>query len=383
MEMETLTLAVNIGSSSKKYALYSADARLRSAHFEQVGDGFEVSRDGGSASLIEREAYESSLRDFLAGDASRVGAVGIRVVSPGKFFQQHRLIDDEFISALRARESEDPVHVSPVLAEVDRVKLLVPNAALIAVSDSAFHASIPEVSRFYGIPKAVTEKHELYRFGYHGLAVSASLKSLAALNGSLPSRVIVCQLGSGASVTAVKDGHSVDTSMGFSPLEGLVMSSRAGDIDAGAVLTLMQRENLTPQAARDMLYRESGLLGISGISLDMRVLLEKRIAGNVDASRAIALFVRKVQHYVGAYFALLGGLDALVFSGTIGVRSAPIRNDVALSLAAFGVALDEAKNQAGAMDSFIQSTESRVPVAITRADEEAEIAAVTNGYSGA
>ncbi len=379
---------VNIGSDSKKYALYEGTERRFFAHFEKEAEAFIVTFETG-VSKEKRMLSEKDYGNALAGvleEIKRSGAVtapereiravGFRVVAPGSFFQKHRLVDSDFVKRLKSERGLAPLHAEPMLAELGRLDKLLPKIPVIAVSDSAFHAAMPPVASVYAIPHAIAEKFEIRRFGYHGISFSSVVRKVKATLGTMPSRVIMCHLGNGASVTAVKDGQSVDTSMGFTPLEGLVMGTRSGDIDPGALIELAKRLKLSPDKLESFLYHECGLLGVSGESNDIRDLLKLEKEGDSRAALALDLFAYRIKKYIGAYAAALNGFDLVTFSGGIGERSFAMRERVMRGLDGLGLALDQSKNNAAeSVDAFINQ-ESSKDIAVIVTDEMGEIAAI-------
>lgn len=345
MAMEKIVLVVNRGSSSKKYALYRGEEMLLSGSFVREGEGYEMCVGNGPNEKISEESFFSGLSLFLEkchtlgiiASATEISLVGMRIVSPGVYFQEHHIIDANFCKALQKVSESDPVHIEPILAEIDAVSTLLSHALQVGVSDSAFHASLPENAFAYALPEALRESG-VRRFGYHGISVASVMHTLKEKFGGVPERTIVCHLGSGASVTALRNGKSVDTSMGYSPLEGLVMSTRIGDIDVGGVLQLLKEH--TSEELQKLFYTQSGLLALSGLSADMKVLLEAEKEGHEGALRAVSAFVRGVQKYIGAYTAVLGGVDAIVYTGTIGEKSGEIRSRICSELSWLGVSLD-------------------------------------------
>ncbi len=364
--METLAV-INIGSASYKYALYAGDTLCMSEHYERTETGFACTRDGADAVAIEQETFNRSRDVFFETVHARgyvLSMIAVRVVAPGAFFAAHRSVDDEYLAALDAVRVYDPAHSTPVYLFLKDLREAYPTTPLVAISDSAFHATLTPSARAVPLPDDIVRSHDLFRFGYHGIALSAIARHVR----SYP-RVVVCHLGSGASVTALKHGVSVDTSMGYSPLEGLVMSSRSGSIDPAAVVRLCADHS--PEEILSLLYKESGLKALSGLSDDMRVLLAA-MAHNPRAQHAVDTFVYRVVHYIGAYATLLGGIDALVFSGTIGERSYPIRRMVAERLSVLGIVLDDARHANAQVGDTIQK-EGPV-VIILHADELQEAA---------
>lgn len=379
--MEINQLIINLGSSSKKYSLYQNDTLRYVAHFESHGEKFRINEEGVGESDIDAKIYKNALltvlkrgKELSGIEQENIHAIGIRVVAPGDFFTTHRRIDDAYIEGLRRISAEVALHADLVLEEIATLRKVVPQIQLYGISDSAYHRTIPNHARVYGLPTALAEKYDLHRFGYHGLSAASVIRATSQLMPTLPHRIIICHLGSGVSITAVKDGMSVDTSMGFSPLEGPIMSSRVGSIDAGAILTVLEGEKITPAQLRTKLYTESGLLGVSGESEDMRVLLEKEAQGSAPARDAIALFVYRIQLLIGGYATALGGLDLLIFTGTMGERSDVIRARICAGLKSIGVTVDATRNAAPAGQSgSIHEMGSPIQVAIVHANESAQM----------
>lgn len=351
MAMETNILIINIGSSSKKYHLYSGENSLVDAHFEHDKEGFVVTYAGKNSEEISLEDYKNSLSHFcgVAGrfgyvnETNPVSLIGIRLVAPGEYFTKDHVVDDEFIEKLEIVARRDLVHIEPTQTELNFVRKLFPEIKVVAVSDSSFHSTMPQVAKLYAIPMQLAEEKDIYRFGYHGLSISSIARHFLASSSDIKNRIIVCHLGSGASVTALLDGKSVDTSMGYSPLEGLPMSSRVGNIDAGAVLCISDRQNVSD--LQKLFYSESGLLALSGLSGDMRVLLDSEKNGHAGARLAVEAFIYNIRKYIGAYATVLGGVDAVVFSGTIGERSDVLRERICNGLEYLNIHLDSGKNK--------------------------------------
>src|SRR3989344_682534 len=327
MAMEKNILIINIGSSSKKYHLYSGENLLIDAHFEHDKDGFVVTYAGEKIKEIIPEVYENGLFHFCevaktAGhitEENPITGIGLRIVAPGSYFTKDHVIDDEFKNKLDEVAKNDPTHINPIQEELNLLAKKFPSIRIVAVSDSAFHSSMLQVAKIYAIPEKLAKEKELYRFGFHGISIGGIVHSLSNRPSGIESRVVVCHLGSGASVTALLGGRSIDTSMGYSPLEGLVMSSRVGNINAGAVLYLAENHNVNE--LQKIFYSQSGMLAISGLSGDIRILLDAEKERHAGAHLAVETFIYNVKKYIGFYTGVLGGLDALVFSGTIGERS--------------------------------------------------------------
>ena len=270
-----------------------------------------------------------------------------------------------------------PLHNPPALAGIDAARRLLPGVPSVACFDTAFHAGLPPASSTYAIPSDWVSRWGIRRYGFHGLSCAWAVRRAATMLPATkdPLRLIVCHLGGGASVTAVSGGHSVDTTMGFTPLEGLVMATRSGDLDPGALLWALQH-GLSADAALDDLERKAGLLGLSGgKSSDMRVLLEARAVGDEAASLAVSVYVHRLRAKVAAMAAATGGADALVFTGGVGENSALIRSETCRDLGWMGVALDERANAAADQaDADVSAAGAPVRTTVVHAREELEIA---------
>lgn len=385
--MEKKYLVVNLGSASKKYALYEGGKELFFAHYEKEGNNVIVTEGKSGArikSVITAQDYEMSVKrliDLLIASGcitatKDIVAAGFRVVASGEYFNATKRINDEYRAKLTQEYEIAPLHVGVVSKGIEEVYALFPDTPLVAVSDSAFHADLPDHARTYALPIDDAKKLSLYRYGYHGISIRSVLHTIEELAGAVPSRVIVCHLGGGASVTAVKDGKSVDTSMGFTPLEGLAMATRAGDIDSGALIYLARKLGLSLEALDEYLNHKCGLLGLSGgKESGVRELLELEKAGDIDAALALAVFVYRIKKYIGAYTAALGGLDMLVFTATIGERSSITRARACEGLACLGVQIDEVKNNLniGATSDFIDDGKLSARVAAIRTNEMGQI----------
>lgn len=388
-----VTLVINPGSSSKKYAWYQDGQRVLTVAYERTSDGIEVSTEHrGVRQPIEhlgpdtyREALDRTLKKAaaleLVSEAEPLAAVCIRIVAPGSYFQQHVRITDEYVARLKQVEAAAPLHVPHMLAEIETVRAALPQVPFVAASDSAAHASMPSVARTYSIPPEDTRQYDLYRFGYHGLSVASVTRRLPAFLGSKPSRVIVAHVGSGVSVTAFREGQSVDTSMGFAPGTGVMMASRAGDVDTGALLELMRVKHLQLIDCHAYLQTRGGLAGLAGDS-DLRRVLERRANGDEAAAAAIEQFAYLLRKQIGAYVAALGGIDALVLTATAAERSPLLRQAILGGLDAIGLWLHEEENEACVgRDGIISPADSPAVVAVMRTDEMGEMYRVAQQLS--
>lgn len=314
--MEKKYLVVNLGSASKRYALYEG---IPPAGGEKLSKHYE--KDEMDHADFE-SAGESFIKEFGVED---VAGIGLRVVASGSYFREDRIINEEYLENLEKAKEKAPLHLTPLIEEIEKLKQLMPDVSMVGVSDSAFHSDLPKHSSIYNIPQEDAKALDIYRFGYHGIAMESVLRKIQKEDGSVPEKIIVAHLGSGASVTAIKDSKSFDTSMGATPLEGLPMSTRVGNIGAGALIQLAKEKTMNLDELNEYLNTKCGLLGLSGKTGHVKELLELKDSGDENAKLALETFVYNVKKYIGAYTAVLGGLDLLVFSGTISERSDSMR----------------------------------------------------------
>jgi acetate kinase len=384
-------LAINVGSSSVRFALYETDFNsqpitIYSGKISGIGalqGSFTLTLANGEAS-DEKIIRPVSAPDALAAvvllmdwilkgfDHKNLVAIGHRIVHGGPAYQEPQKISDEMLLALNTLWNLDPKHLPAEIFFAQQFIKQFPDLPQVACFDTTFHQHLPKVAQLLAIPHRYAEQG-IKRYGFHGLSCEYLLDALAhAENKSAAQgRVIIAHLGSGASLTAVHDGNSKDTSMGFTPTSGLPMSSRTGDIDPGLVWQLASTEQMTAEQFQHMVNYESGLLGVSGISSDISLLL-LREAQDVRAADAIALFCYQTKKWIGALTAALEGLDTVIFSGGIGENQPEIRARICMGLEFLGVELDPAKNSVNA--AIISTQESRVVVRVIPTDEESVIA---------
>lgn len=371
-------LTINGGSSSIKFALFEADGssrRVLKGAIERIGLPDASLRIKGQGSDVSRQIvvpdHETAVAVLMDSiDCDALAAVGHRVVHGGQRYSKPHWITEKMIADLKKLSSFDPEHLPEELMLIDAFHRRFPDLMQLACFDTAFHRDLPRVSTLLPIPRRFDEKG-IRRYGFHGLSYEFLMQELvrlgdpAATNG----RVILAHLGNGASLSAVYCGKPVDTSMSFTPTSGLMMSTRTGELDPGVASYLMQSEKLTIEQFSHLVNHESGLLGVSGTSSDMRDLL-MREASDLRAFEAVELFCYQVKKYIGAYAAALGGLDALVFSGGIGENAAAIRSRACGGLAFLGIEIDEKRNAGN--EPVISS--GRVVVRVMHTDEELMIA---------
>jgi acetate kinase len=306
------------------------------------------------------------------GDDTAFEAVGHRVVHGGPHYREPQIVDSAMLTELRRIRSFDPEHLPAEIALMEVFAEKFPGTPQVACFDTAFHRDMPRVAKLLPIPRRYAAKG-LERYGFHGLSYTYLMQELERVAGARAAkgRVILAHLGNGASMAAVRDGKSLDTTMAFTPAAGLVMSTRSGDLDPGIVTFLARSEGMTPAQFDHMVNRESGLLGVSETSPDMRDLLARE-SKDVRAAEAVTLFCYQAKKWIGAYAAALGGLDTLVFAGGIGEHAAPVRARICEGLEFLGIELDASRNTAHA--DVISTTNSHAEVRVIRTDEELMIA---------
>ena len=384
-------LALNCGSSTVKFRLLAVEARGPAAAARALAGGL-VDRLGADARLrFERDGHRAVTAAPVADHADAVGrvlgwlaeggveieAVGHRVVHGGARFTRPTPIDDAVLEAVEGLESLAPLHNRPSLAGIRACRAaLKPAVPMVAVFDTAFHASLPERAAHYAIPFELARRHGIRRFGFHGLSYAWAAARSAALLDRPPDdvRLVVLHLGNGASAAAIRNGVSVDTSMGLTPLEGLVMGTRSGDLDPALVGYLVRMEGVAVAEVEAWLNERSGLMGLSGRSGDVRDLFDRE-GDDARARLALDVFCHRARKYLGAYLAVLGGAEAVVFTGGIGEHQPEIRQRIAGGFEWCGLALDPERNAAaGGGERVISTAASRIRALVVPADEERIIA---------
>jgi acetate kinase len=352
-------LVVNAGSSTLKLRLLDAgDATLADAELElHAGAGDAAGLRGLAADAIAA--------------MPRPDAVGHRVVHGGERFRDAVVVDASVEAALRELTELAPLHQPKSLAALDVVSAALPGVPAVACFDTAFHATLTPAATTYALPAEWRDRWPLRRFGFHGLSHAYASRRAAELTGAR--RIVTCHLGAGASLAAVLDGRSVDTTMGFTPLEGLVMATRSGDLDPGLVLWLEDRHGLSPRAMSEVLEHESGLKGLAGTA-DMREVLERAERGDAAAQLALDVHVHRLRKGIASMAAAAGGLDALVFTGGVGERAPRVRGLTADGLGFLGVGIDEAANKEATGDAEIGAPDASARTLVLAAREDLEIA---------
>lgn len=387
-------LVINCGSSSIKYKLYEMDSRqtLAAGGIEKIGlpgAFLKIKMNDGSSKVIEAEIPDHSVGIKMMFDAllnkeygaisslDEIGAAGHRIVHGG-VFTKSQVVTDQMIEEWKQYMDLAPLHSYAHLKGYNAVKQLLPELKQVFVFDTAFHQTMPDYAYMYALPYQYYTEDHIRRYGAHGTSHRYVTQRSAEVFGQLPKRLITCHIGNGASISAVLDGKCIDTSMGLTPLEGLMMGTRTGDIDSSAILTIMKKEGLTPDEANDLLNKKSGLLGVTGISSDMREVEKASREGNERATLALKMYNYRIRKYIGTYAAVLGGIDALVFTAGVGEHQWDVREGALEGLEFLGIELDKEKNKANNGEEEIISTpSSRVKVAVIPTDEEWMIASDT------
>jgi len=392
-------LVVNAGSSSIKYQLFSMPDRtiLAKGMVERIGEPKAnlVHKYNGSEHTAQVDAADHdagmqvmlrTLADAKVGVVKKIDeitAVGHRVVHGGEEFTGSVVIDDHVLDSIQRFADLAPLHNPANLTGIRAAMHALPAAKQVACFDTAFHTTIPPVAYIYGLPYDIYEKYRVRRYGFHGTSHRYVARRCAKLMGVDKSQanIITCHLGNGCSITAVKGGKSVDTSMGLTPLEGVVMGTRCGDIDP-AILFYLGDKGYDMKKLNAMCNKQSGLLGISGVSNDMRNLLELVDKGHQRAKLAVDIFCYRITKYIGTYTAVLGRLDAIVFTGGIGENNAAMRAQICADQTQIGIVIDPARNTAKEKERLISADNSRVKVYVIATDEEAAIAGDTYELAG-
>ena len=362
----TGVLVMNVGSSSVKYQLLDMPA-------ETVIAKGQIDRIGVAGS--DYPTHDDALAEIVSAlpDSVAIEIVGHRVVHGGRVFTEPTVVTDAVIQTLDEVSSLAPLHNPPNIAGIRAAQRAFPHATHVAVFDTAFFRDLLPEAFTYALPKQLRESYGIRKYGFHGTSHDYVSQELTRVSTSPPRKVITCHLGNGSSMAAIVDGVAVDTTLGFTPLPGLVMGSRSGDIDP-AIVTHLLREGMSVDEVDQALGTHGGLVGLTGSS-DMRDIIARADAGDKDCELALRVWARRIQHYAGAYWALMGGLDALVFTGGIGENSAVLRTRVLELLTPLGVVVDdEANNQATESATKISSDKSVVAVWVIATNEELQIA---------
>ena len=390
-------LVLNCGSSSIKYKLFDMDHKevIAQGGIEKIGlqgSFLKLTLPNGEKKVLEKDIPEHTvgvefILDTLISpeygaikSLNEINAVGHRMVHGGEKFSESVLLTQEVLDAFTACNDLAPLHNPANLKGVNAISAILSNVPQIGVFDTAFHQTMPDYAYLYAIPYELYKKYGVRRYGFHGTSHRYVSKRVCEYLGVNPEgkKIITCHIGNGGSITAVKDGKSMDTSMGLTPLEGLMMGTRSGDIDAGAVTFIMEKENLTAAGVSDLLNKKSGVMGIFGVSSDMRELESAVAAGNNDmAILTEKMYFYRIKKYIGAYAAALGGVDIIVFTGGVGENQASCRSGACEGLEFMGVKLDLEKNKIRGEEAVISAEDSKVKVVVIPTDEELMIASDT------
>lgn len=387
-------LVVNCGSSSIKYQVFdmSDEKVLARGLLDRIGIEGTVlthTRENGSGQVQISE----QIPDHNAGmklvletltspecgvihDLSEIKAIGHRVVHGGEYFARSVLIDDEVLQVIYDCFDIAPLHNPPNMMGIQACKSLMPEVPQVAVFDTAFHQTMKPEHYMYALPWELYEKYKVRRYGFHGTShYYVSQRAAALMNKAVEdTRIITLHLGNGASMAAIRGGEVVDTSMGYTPLEGLVMGTRCGDIDPYIVLLIMEKLNMSPAEVNSYLNKQSGALGLSGISNDFRDISAAARDGNARAQLTLQVFVNRIKSYIGAYIAQLNGCDCIVFTAGLGENAIDIREMICLDLDFLGVKIDPARNQVQGVEASIAADDSRVGIFVIPTNEELIIA---------
>ena len=389
-------LVLNCGSSSIKYKLFEMTTKeiLAQGGIEKIGlkgSFLKLTLPNGEKVILEKDIPEHTVGvEFIfqtltseqygvLKSLEELDAVGHRMVHGGERFSQSVLLNKEALDAVKACNDLAPLHNPANLKGVAAVSAILPNIPQVGVFDTAFHQTMPDYAYMYAIPYELYEKYGVRRYGFHGTSHRYVSKRVCEFLGINPegTRIITCHVGNGGSVSAIKDGKCVDTSMGLTPLEGLMMGTRSGDIDAGAVTFIMEKEGLNTTGISNLLNKKSGVLGIFGESSDMRDLENAVAAGNPKAVLAEEMYFYRIKKYIGAYAAALGGVDIVVFTGGVGENQASARWGACEGLEFMGIKLDAEKNKVRGEEMVISTEDSQVKVVVIPTDEELMIASDT------
>ncbi|GII76542.1 acetate kinase [Sphaerisporangium rufum] len=368
-----MILVINSGSSSVKYQLIDLDAPERrvTGKIERIGEA--------GSDVPDHEAALKRVAEEVAMDSGELVAIGHRVVHGGPDLTGPVLITDEVVQKIAEAVPLAPLHNPANLAGIEIARKMRPDLPQIAVFDTAFHAAMPAAARTYAVDREIAERYGVRRYGFHGTSTAFVAREAARFaERPAAANVIVLHLGNGASATAVAAGRCVDTSMGMTPLEGLVMGTRSGDVDPGAIFHLL-RAGLPADQVEEMLNHHSGLAGLCGDN-DMRRVLERVKAGDAAAATAYGVYCHRLRRYIGAFCAVLGKVDVIAFTGGVGENSAQVRRDALGGLEPMGIRLDPMRNSGGAGDAprRVSADNSRVTVLVVPTDEELEIARETS-----
>ncbi|WP_019138412.1 acetate/propionate family kinase [Peptoniphilus timonensis] len=386
-------LVINCGSSSLKYQLIDMETEdvMAKGLVERIG--IEGSRIKHETIGKEKKTIETPMQDHKRAlelvmesltneeygaikSLDEIDAVGHRVVHGGEDFAKSVIIDDKVLKGIEDNVEIAPLHNPPNIMGIKACQRLLPDVKQVAVFDTAFHQTMPEESYIYALPYEYYEKYKIRRFGFHGTSHKYITNKAAEMLGKDVNDVnlITCHLGNGSSICAVENGKSIDTSMGFTPLEGLAMGTRCGDLDPAILPFIMDKENLSTEEINTLINKKSGVLGISGVSSDFRDIEEARDEGNKRAKLALDIFEKRVRGYIGSYMTELDHVDAIVFTAGVGENSIEMRESIVAGLKSLGIKLDPERNNVRGEDKLISSDDSAIKVFVIPTNEELMIA---------
>ncbi len=390
-----IILVINSGSSSLKFQLLNMDDKsvMAQGQVEKIGleSGIFTIKAGGEKHKSELAIadHEVAMKLVLDGllktegvglsSLDEIDAVGHRIVQGGDTFSKAVLVDDAVYDKIKEYGAMAPLHNPAHLKGIDACAKVMPGKPQVTVFDTAFHQTMKPVAYTYGLPKEFARKHSIRRYGAHGTSHKYVSRRVAELMGRPVEelKIITCHLGNGSSISAIKNGEVVDTSMGFTPHEGLLMGTRCGDIDATAVLYLMKHEGFDADRMDHMLNKESGLLGVSGVSSDFRELDEAIAAGDADAKLARDIFIYRVKKYIGSYVAAMNGVDAVVFTAGIGENGPDVREEICADMDYLGIKIDTEVNNVRGKEVDISAADAKVRTWVVPTNEELAIAEET------
>lgn len=395
-----IILVLNCGSSSIKYQLIRVKSKdehqvLAKGQIERIGltDGILTHKPEGKP----KYQIVDSIPDHTVGinmilaalvdpnhgvicSLSDIAAAGHRVAHGGEYFPDSAIVTSTVKQQIESCFELAPLHNPPALRGILSIEKLLPSIQQVAVFDTSFHQTMPRAAYLYPLPYRYYEENRIRRYGFHGTSHKFVAQKACAMVGLDFSRakIITCHIGNGVSITAIDGGRSIDTSMGFTPLDGLMMGTRCGSVDPGAVLYIMDKDNLSTQKANDMLNKQSGFIGISGVSSDMRDVMAARAAGNDRAALAVEMFNLRLKKFVGSYMAELGGVDLIVFTGGIGENEPLVRQQVCQNMERLGIKFNQGANDGvRGRDIILHAEDSQVKVVVATTDEEMVIASDT------
>lgn len=386
-------LVINCGSSSLKYQLIDMETEELMAKGLVERIGIEGSRIKHETIGKEKKTIETPMQDHKRAlelvmesltneeygaikSLDEIDAVGHRVVHGGEDFAQSVIIDEKVLKGIEDNVEIAPLHNPPNIMGIKACQRLLPNVKQVAVFDTAFHQTMPAESYIYALPYEYYEKYKIRRFGFHGTSHKYIINRAAEMLGKDVNEVnlITCHLGNGSSICAVKNGKSIDTSMGFTPLEGLAMGTRCGDLDPAILPFLMEKENLSTDEINTLINKKSGVLGISGVSSDFRDIEAARDEGNKRAKLALDIFEKRVRGYIGSYMTELDHVDAIVFTAGVGENSIEMRESIVNGLKSLGIKIDTERNNVRGEDKLISADDSSIKIFVIPTNEELMIA---------